>query len=88
MFAPWQMGRAHPLYQQVPMMRMPVPIREIPGGAFPVPESMSPDCFPPEVKAAIMRLIAGPPKPAVTLAVMNQTQWSMIAPDLPFKANV
>jgi hypothetical protein len=57
-------------------------------GAFPVPESISPKEFPPAVRQSIARLFEGPPKPAVSLAVMNQTQMSMIAPDLPCQADV
>jgi len=56
-------------------------------GAFPVPQSLPPEQFPPAVQAAILRLLQGPPKPSVSLAVMNQTQESMIAPDLPWRAN-
>jgi hypothetical protein len=48
----------------------------------------SPDAWPPAVKASYTRLLDGPPKPAVSIAVMGQTQESMIGPDLPFKANV
>lgn len=61
---------------------------EVAGGAFPVPQSLSPQRFPPEVKEAILRPLQGPPKPSVTLAVMNATQSSMIAPDLPFRSDV
>jgi hypothetical protein len=86
-FVPWQMQMrqmAMPMFQ--PMGRMPLMM--VASGGFPVPEALEPDDLPPAVKASLMRLLEGPPKPAVTSAVMNQTQESMIAPDLPFKANV
>ena len=91
MFSPWQMHQ--PASQMRPMQHMIVPMRHSPlmetaAGAFPVPESLSPNQFPPAVRDAITRIFEGPPKPAVTLKVMNQAQSSMIAPDLPFKANV
>lgn len=53
-------------------------------GGFPVPEAIRPAELPPEVQAAYLRLLEGPPKPAVTPAVMNEAQRSMIAPQLPF----
>jgi len=59
-----------------------------PTGGFPVPGAIEPSEFPPEVKLAMLRPIDGPPKPVVTLAVMNETQRTMIGPDLPFKGNV
>lgn len=94
MFSPWQMQPAQMRPMQgrpmqmmmVPMQRMP--LLEVPTGAFPVPEAISPEQFPPEVQKSYLRLLEGPPKPCVTLEIMNQTQGSMIAPDLPFKADV
>lgn len=91
MFSPWQMQqvrpmRARPMMMPMPMQRMP--LMEIPAGGFPVPESISPEQFPPAVQASYLRLLEGPPKPCVTLAIMDQTQASMIAPDLPMKADV
>ncbi|HYF76851.1 MAG TPA: hypothetical protein VD973_06955 [Symbiobacteriaceae bacterium] len=84
MARPTQMGR--PMRPMVPIGQMP--LIAVPTGGFPVPESISPDQFPPAVKASIMRNLEGPPKPAVTPHVMEQAQSSMIAPDLPFKADV
>lgn len=84
MFSPWQMQPPFP----VMLMAAGLPLRKTPTGGFPVPESISPEDFPPAVKASIARLFEGPPKPAVTLAVMQQTQASMIAPDLPYRSNV
>lgn len=63
-------------------------LMRVAGGGFPVPESLPPDQWPPEVKLSILRLFDGPPKPAVTLAVMNQAQATMLAPDLPYRADV
>lgn len=92
MYSPWQMqfGQSmwpmpmmgHPHRPHAPHMMM------MPTGAFPVPESLPPESFPPAVRESIARLFMGPPKPAVTLPVMNETQASMIAPDLPFRAAV
>ena len=65
-----------------------VPLMETASGGFPVPESISPAQFPPAVRNSILRLLEGPPKPAVTPSVMDQVQASMIAPDLPWRANV
>lgn|GEM_PF-2003711 len=86
MFSPWQMQPAQMRMMIVPMQR--TPLLETATGAFPVPEAISPEQFPPAVQQSILRLLEGPPKPVVTLNVMNQTQSSMIAPDLPFKADV
>lgn len=82
MFSPWQMQPGYPQsgYQ--------LPLLPFPTGAFPVPEALHPDELPPAVKASMLRPIEGPPKPAVTLPVMNATQASMIAPDLPYRSNV
>lgn len=90
MYSPWQFQNAQPM-RAVPMIMVPVrqvPLLETATGAFPVPQSLSPEQFPQAVRESILRLFAGPPKPAVSLAVMDQTQASMIAPDLPFRANV
>lgn len=84
MFLPRQM-MMHPM-AMMPMRQMP--LMEHASGAFPVPQAMSADRLPAAVKEAIMRPLQGPPKPAVTLAVMNAAQESMIAPDLPWKADV
>jgi hypothetical protein len=59
-----------------------------PSGGFPVPQSINPDQLPPAVQQSILRFFEGPPKPVVTAEVMNQAQYSMIAPDLPFLASV
>lgn len=59
-----------------------------PGGGFPVPGAMTAEQFPPAVRESIARIFAGPPKPAVTLPVMNEAQQTMLAPDLPFRGNV
>ncbi|HEY8345772.1 MAG TPA: hypothetical protein VIL07_00675 [Symbiobacteriaceae bacterium] len=79
----------------VPMMQMqPIPVRRggrlmmQPGGAFPVPESVPWRKLPPAVRGSYLRLTEGPPKPSVTLSVMNESQKSMIAPDLPDRPNV
>lgn len=97
MFMPWQMPMMGPKCMGQPKMglytHMMVPIGQmpliaVPTGGFPVPQAISPDEMPPSVKAAIMRNLEGPPKPAVTPHVMELTQSSMIAPDLPFKADV
>ncbi len=100
MFSPWQMESYGPMGPMLPVRptRRPVTMMIIPmghpglmmtaAGAFPVPESISPKEFPPAVRESIARLFEGPPKPAVSRAVMNQTQRSMIAPDLPCKADV
>ncbi len=64
------------------------PSRKMPTGAMQVPQSLQPQQFPPCVAGAITRLLEAGPKPAVTLEVMNEVQCSMIAPDLPWKANV
>lgn len=63
-------------------------LRWIPGGGFPVPGAMEAAQLPPSVKRSIMRLLDGPPKPAVSLAVMEQTQLTMLEPDLPWRADV
>jgi hypothetical protein len=68
--------------------RLQLPLMPFAAGAFPVPESLRPQDFPPAVQASLMRLIEGPPKPSVTLPVMNDAQASMIAPDLPTQPNV
>lgn len=81
---PWQMDPT----QVVLVLTPQLPLRRVPSGGFPVPESLAPSQLPPAVRASIRRLMEGPPKPAVTLNVMNQTQATMIAPDLPWKANV
>ncbi len=83
MFLPFQM---HPRMFAGKIRRRPL-LMETASGAFPVPESLSPERFPPEVRESILRLLEGPPKPAVTLRVMNEAQATMIAPDLPFIAN-
>jgi hypothetical protein len=57
---------------------------ESPTGAFPVPEAMDADCLPSAVQESITRLLDGPPKPAVSLAVMEEAQRSMIAPERPY----
>ncbi|HYG59414.1 MAG TPA: hypothetical protein VD902_15235 [Symbiobacteriaceae bacterium] len=90
MHFPWQVPQSRQV-QVMPVFRAPmrqVPLLETATGGFPVPESISPQQFPPAVRESIMRLLQGPPKPAVSLAVMDQTQSSMIAPDLPFRADV
>lgn len=79
MFSPWQAWVSP--YQVIRPL-------EYARGAFPVPQSLDPQRFPPEAKEAILRLFEGPPKPSVTLAVMNGAQGSMIAPDLPFRSDV
>lgn len=86
MYFPWQ--AFVPGYQMQAVWPAPAPLMEISSGGFPVPESLSPEQFPPMVRASIMRLLEGPPKPSVTLEVMNRTQESMIAPDLPWQAAV
>ncbi|HYF92449.1 MAG TPA: hypothetical protein VD969_09370 [Symbiobacteriaceae bacterium] len=90
MFSPWQMQQmrqARPLQVTiVPLGR--APLMETASGGFPVPQSMTAEMFPPAVRESILRLFQGPPKPSVSLNVMNQTQASMIAPDLPNRANV
>lgn len=63
-------------------------LMRVAGGGFPVPGAIEPNQLPPEAKLSILRLLEGPPKPAVTLQVMNQAQKTMIGPDLPFRANV
>lgn len=63
-------------------------LMRMPSGGFPVPGAMSDDQFPPVVRESIMRIFEGPPKPAVTLPVMNEAQATMIAPDLPTRGNV
>lgn len=93
LFMPWQMQMmGQPMQLKRPMRMMvpagQMPLFAIPTGAFPVPESISPAEMPPAVKASIMRNLEGPPKPAVTPHIMNNTQLSMIAPDLPWKADV
>lgn len=70
------------------MWMMQPRLRRVAAGGFPVPEAMEPADFPPEVKLSILRLLEGPPKPAVTLKVMNEAQRTMIGPDLPYRANV
>ncbi|MDB4896772.1 MAG: hypothetical protein JWN15_3034 [Firmicutes bacterium] len=50
--------------------------------------SVQPEQFPPYVRQSIERIFPGPPKPVVTPEIMNETQFSMIAPDLPNKADV
>lgn len=90
MFSPWQMQQVRPT-RAMPMVMVPMqraPLMEVPAGGFPVPQSISPEEFPSHVRAAILRVIEGPPKPAVTLKIMNETQASMIAPDLPNRADV
>lgn len=63
-------------------------LRQTATGGFPVPQSLDPEMFPPAVKASIMRPITdATPKPAVTLEVMNKAQATMIAPDLPWRAD-
>lgn len=63
-------------------------LMKVPSGGFPVPGAIEPAQFPPEVKLALLRLLEGPPKPAVTLQVMNEAQKTMLGPDLPYKSNV
>lgn len=70
------------------MWMMEPGLRRVAGGGFPVPGAIEPSEFPPEVKLSILRLFEGPPKPAVTLRVMNEAQRTMIGPDLPYRANV
>ncbi len=70
------------------MIWMQPRLMRVAAGGFPVPGSIEPSAFPPEVKLSILRLIDGPPKPAVTLAVMNEAQRTMLGPDLPYRANV
>lgn len=82
MFSPWQ---TQPMIYAVPMR---APLLKNPTGAFPVPQALDPRDLPPAVKDALMRVLDAPPKPAVTLQVMNQAQASMIAPDLPYRADV
>lgn len=79
-----------PFYQMVPasMLMGLQPLRMVASGAMSVPQALKPEQLPPAVMASLSRLMEAPPKPAVTLAVMNQTQASMIAPDLPFRADV
>lgn len=80
---PWQM---QPVTIIVPMGGMP--LMRMASGGFPVPQAMSPEDFPPAVQQSILRILEGPPKPSVTLDVMNKAQSSMIAPDLPYRADV
>lgn len=97
MFSPWQMQamrQMHPARQMRPMtvLVMPMtrraPLMQTPSGGFPVPEAIKPEQLPPKVRESMMRVLEGPPKPVVTRNIMNQTQESMIAPDLPWKADV
>jgi hypothetical protein len=85
MYAPWQMAP-----MGCPMMYRPSrrPLQAVATGGFPVPESLPLAQWPPAVRASMARLFQGPPKPAVTLQVMNEAQQSMIAPDLPNRSNV
>jgi hypothetical protein len=86
----WQKPPAWPA-QPWPAAPVPTgrpPLLETATGALPVPQSLPPERLPPAVRAAISRVLDAPPKPAVTLGVMNETQASMIAPDLPFRSNV
>lgn len=59
-----------------------VPLLTTATGAFPVPGAISPAQFPPCVVESYTRLLAGPPKPAVSPTVMNLTQATMLSPDL------
>lgn len=70
------------------MWMEPSGLRRVASGGFPVPGAIDPGQFPPEVKLSILRLLEGPPKPAVTLRVMNESQRTMVGPDLPWRANV
>jgi len=82
MLEPWQTFVIMvPMPAQTPLLRTA-------RGGFPVPQALAPDQLPESVKSDLLRLLDGPPKPAVTLAVMEQAQRSMIGPDLPFRANV
>lgn len=63
-------------------------LMRVPSGGFPVPGAMSPEEFPPVVRDSIMRIFEGPPKPAVTLPVMNEAQATMMGPDLPNRGDV
>lgn len=86
MFSPCQSWVA-PVHAWVSPYQVIRPL-EYARGAFPVPQSLDPQRLPPEVKEAILRPLQGPPKPSVTPAVMNATQNSMIAPDLPFRSDM
>ncbi|MFZ5815241.1 MAG: hypothetical protein ACOY93_08050 [Bacillota bacterium] len=70
------------------MWMMQPRLRRVATGGFPVPGAIEPDQFPPEVKLSILRLLEGPPKPAVTLEVMNRAQRTMLGPDLPYRMDV
>lgn len=78
MFDPWEdpLPPGHPGHAQ---------LRMYPAGGFPVPGAISPDALPPAVKASLMRLLDGPPKPSVAPEVMQDAQFSMIAPAVPFR---
>jgi hypothetical protein len=81
---PWQYTPMPMPYMRPPMY---VPLMMTSSGGFPVPEALNPDDLPPAVREAMMRPLEGPPKPAVSLAVMNQAQQTMVGPDLPWKAD-
>lgn len=60
------------------------PLLLFPTGAWQVPGAVPVGSLPPEVQLSLARVIYMAPKPVVTSDVMNQTQFSMIAPDLPW----
>lgn len=90
MMMPWSMPPWAPMMQVHAHTFFPrrSPLMAVPGGGFPVPESLRWRQLPPAVQASVMRLMEGPPKPAVTLAVMNEAQATMIAPDLPNRSDI
>lgn len=78
MFFPWQKRPA----EAAPIAAGARPLMKYPGGGFPVPEAVRPAELPPAVRASVLRILEAPPKPAVSRAVMNEAQRSMISPDL------
>lgn len=71
-------------YAMAPMTGRAIGLLPTATGGFPVPGSISPAQFPPAVQESITRILAGPPKPAVTPEIMNRTQSSMIGPWRPW----
>lgn len=85
MMMPWPPFGGAPAMQ---LFRGPSRLMAMPGGGFPVPGAVPWKQMPPVVQEAVQRIVEGPPKPCVTPQVMSDAQFSMIAPDLPTRANV
>lgn len=64
------------------------PLLPFAAGGFPVPESIDVEQLTPSSAESYLRLVDGGPKPAVTKEVMEETQFTMIKPDLPCRARV